>query len=169
MQQIVVFGDIHANLPALEATFADSVFFVERGMVGVLLRSGTRVATLGAGTWFGELALLSPGAPRSADVVADSRTTCLRLALDALDRLRATDAAITERVFANLAALLAERLRKANAKMEVLSRGWSTRPAQHEADAERTAGRGDDPAGAGLEEAAEPRRTASGARTAGAG
>lgn len=66
----------------------DSLYFIQRGMTSVMLTSGTRVATLGAGTCFGELVPLAPGTPPSAHVGADSATTCLRLSLEDYHRLR---------------------------------------------------------------------------------
>jgi CRP/FNR family cyclic AMP-dependent transcriptional regulator len=49
-------------------------FFVETGTLGVTL-GGNRVATLGPGDHFGEVALLS-GAERTATVTADSDVVC---------------------------------------------------------------------------------------------
>ena len=63
---------------------ADSVFFLQRGMVSVKLSDGVRLATLVPGTAFGELALL--GGPRSADVFADNPVLCQRISLDKFNR-----------------------------------------------------------------------------------
>ncbi|GAA0588943.1 glutaminase A [Caenispirillum bisanense] len=100
---------------------ADSVFFLQTGMVSIRLPDGPRLATLGAGTCFGELALLTPGSPRTADVWADTPVTCLRLDLADYDRLRRDRPTAGETILRNLAALLADRLRQANAKIAALS------------------------------------------------
>ncbi len=97
---------------------ADSVFFLQRGMVSVKLAEGVRLATLVPGTAFGELALL--GGPRSADVFADNSVLCLRIALDRFNDFRARRPADAERIMRNLAGLLAHRLLQANTKNELL-------------------------------------------------
>jgi glutaminase len=48
------------------AAHADSIYFVQKGMVSIKLASGTRLSTLGPGTCFGELALLAGQAPPAA-------------------------------------------------------------------------------------------------------
>lgn len=53
------------------------LFVILDGRVTVL-RQGRTVATLAAGNFFGEISLLDPG-PRTADVVAEGPTRCLRL------------------------------------------------------------------------------------------
>ena len=98
---------------------AESVLFIESGLVSVRLPSGIRVATLSAGMAVGEMALLESS--RSADVWADTDVTCLELSLVdfAAFRQRYPDAG--ERVMANLAKLLAKRLIVANSKIEALA------------------------------------------------
>ncbi|WP_025036505.1 cyclic nucleotide-binding domain-containing protein [Bradyrhizobium sp. DOA9] len=49
-------------------------------MVSVKLRSGVRLASLGPGMEFGEMAILEQS--RSADVFADTPVSCLELPLD---------------------------------------------------------------------------------------
>jgi glutaminase len=98
---------------------ADSVFFLQHGMVSVKLSDGVRLATLVPGTAFGELALL--GGPRSADVFADNPVLCQRIALDKFNDFRARRPADAERIMRNLADLLAHRLLQANTKIELLS------------------------------------------------
>lgn len=67
----------------------DSLYLIESGQVEVQARSRSgeeiAVATLGPGDYFGEVALLT-GAPRTADVVAISPVTLLRLTKDAYTR-----------------------------------------------------------------------------------
>ena len=98
---------------------AGSFYFVERGMVSVKLPSGVRLASLGAGMVFGEMAIIDP--VRSADVWADSTTQCLELPLSEFSafRLKCPDGG--HRIMANLATLLSRRLILANAKVDLLS------------------------------------------------
>ncbi len=63
---------------------ANGLFVIVDGRVHVV-RDGERIASLGAGEWFGELAVLDRG-PRLASVVAD--TDVLALALAAWDAER---------------------------------------------------------------------------------
>jgi glutaminase len=98
---------------------ADSVFFLQRGMVSVKLADGVRLATLVPGTAFGELALI--GGPRSADVFADNPVLCQRIPLAAFDAFRAERPAAAEIIVRNLAQLLAHRLLQANTKIDLLS------------------------------------------------
>jgi glutaminase len=98
---------------------ADSVFFLQRGMVSVKLADGIRLATLVPGTAFGELALI--GGPRSADVFADNPVLCRRIPLQAFDDFRAQRPAAAEIIVRNLAKLLAHRLLQANTKIDLLS------------------------------------------------
>lgn len=98
---------------------ADSVFFLQRGMVSVKLADGVRLATLVPGTAFGELALI--GGPRSADVFADNPVLCRRIPLQAFDNFRAERPAAAEIIVRNLAKLLAHRLLQANTKIDLLS------------------------------------------------
>jgi CRP-like cAMP-binding protein len=55
-----------------------AMFFVLEGAVEVR-REGQAIASLGPGDYFGEMALLIPDLPRSADVVATRETTVLQL------------------------------------------------------------------------------------------
>jgi glutaminase len=98
---------------------ADSVFFLQRGMVSVKLADGVRLATLVPGTAFGELALI--GGQRSADVFADNPVLCRRIPLAAFDAFRAERPAAAEIIVRNLAKLLAHRLLQANTKIDLLS------------------------------------------------
>jgi glutaminase len=71
---------IAANEPA------NSLFFLQSGMVSVKLPSGVRLATLDRGMEFGEMALLDER--RTADVWADTDVTCLELPIEELNRFR---------------------------------------------------------------------------------
>ncbi|MDP9331830.1 MAG: glutaminase A [Actinomycetota bacterium] len=111
-----------------EGELADEVFFLLSGRVSVLLPldaraagRNRRLATLGPGVAFGELALLDE-ARRSADVVCDERSTIASLSLEALQQLQASCPSIGHAMHANLARLLARRLRSANAQIRALAR-----------------------------------------------
>jgi glutaminase len=98
---------------------ANSLFFLQSGMVSVKLPSGVRLASLDQGMEFGEMALLDE--LRSADVFADTDVTCLELPIEELARFRAQNPHAGERIARNLAAILAKRLVLANAKIDLLS------------------------------------------------
>ena len=88
-------------------------------MVSVKLPSGVRLASLGPGMEFGEMALIEP--TRSADVWADTVVRCLELPLSAFATFRAAHPDSGHRVMTNLAVLLSRRLILANAKVDLLS------------------------------------------------
>jgi glutaminase len=96
-----------------------SLFFLVSGVVHVSLPDGVRLATLTAGTAFGEMALLETH--RTADVLADMSATALEIQLDAFERFREKHPRVGERIMRNLAQLLAERLIVANTKVDLLT------------------------------------------------
>jgi len=98
---------------------ATSLFFLISGVVHVTLPDGVRLATLTAGTAFGEMALLEP--LRSADVLADMSATALEIPLPDFERFREHHPRIGERIMRNLAQLLADRLILANTKVDLLT------------------------------------------------
>ena len=104
---------IHAGEPA------NSLFFLQSGMVSVKLPSGVRLASLGPGMVFGEMAIIEN--QRSADVWADTAVKCLELPLDAFDDYRNLHPQIGLQIMRNLSTLLARRLVLANAKVDLLS------------------------------------------------
>jgi glutaminase len=98
---------------------ANSLFFLQSGMVSVKLRSGVRLASLGPGMAFGEMAILEQS--RSADVFADTPVACLELPLDSFADYRRVHPETSLKIMRNLAAILARRLVLANAKVDLLS------------------------------------------------
>jgi glutaminase len=98
---------------------ANSLFFLQSGMVSVKLPSGVRLASLGPGMEFGEMAIIEQR--RSADVWADTAVKCLELPLDAFADYRQLHPQISMKIMKNLSALLARRLILANAKVDLLS------------------------------------------------
>ena len=65
---------------------ANSLFFLQSGIVSVKLPSGVRLATLDRGMEFGEMALLDER--RTADVWADTDVTSLELPMEEFDQFR---------------------------------------------------------------------------------
>jgi glutaminase len=98
---------------------ANSLFFLQSGMVSVKLPSGVRLASLGPGMEFGEMAIIERH--RSADVWADTPVKCLELPLDSFADYRQLHPQIALKIMRNLSALLARRLILANAKVDLLS------------------------------------------------
>lgn len=98
---------------------ANSIFFIQRGMVSVKLPSGVRLASLGPGMEFGEMALINR--ERTADVWADTLVQCLEVPLDELVDYGMLFPTIGLHIARNLSALLARRLVLANAKVDLLS------------------------------------------------
>jgi glutaminase len=98
---------------------ANSLFFLQSGMVSVRLPSGVRLASLGPGMAFGEMAIIEHH--RSADVWADTLVKCLELPLDAFTDYRNLHPQTGLHIMRNLSKLLARRLILANAKVDLLS------------------------------------------------
>jgi glutaminase len=98
---------------------ANSLFFLQSGMVSVKLRSGVRLASFGPGMAFGEMAILEQ--TRSADVFSDTPVACLELPLDSFADYRRVHPEAALKIMRNLAAILARRLVLANAKVDLLS------------------------------------------------
>src|SRR6195256_1983873 len=96
---------------------ATSLFFLRSGAVHVTLPDGIRLATLTAGTAFGEMALLE--SHRSADVLADMSATAFEIPLRDFERFRRQHPRAGERIMRNLAQLLADRLILANARVNL--------------------------------------------------
>jgi CRP-like cAMP-binding protein len=74
-------------------------------------RGSRRIASLGRGTMFGEMALIE-GAPRSASIVADEAVTCYELSRDDFDQLMRDRPVIATQIMRNTARELARRLRR---------------------------------------------------------
>ena len=103
-----------------EGDQAKLFFVLARGSVSVQIKVPTetgekrrRVASLGPGLTFGEMALFDGGA-RSADVVADEKVICYGLEVEQLKELAVTHPNIMVTILANLTRDFSERLRHAN-------------------------------------------------------
>jgi signal-transduction protein with cAMP-binding, CBS, and nucleotidyltransferase domain len=116
-----------------EGERSDGFFVIEKGSVGVTVR-GDRVATLGPGGYFGEMAVIDRGR-RSGTIEADMPTTVLHLPSSQLRALLLRDPTIGDA----MAGELEQRLRDAGApvppeaagapgieRLEILSRELRT-------------------------------------------
>lgn len=97
-----------------EGTIGREFFFIVDGRASVR-RGGRKVALLGPGDYFGELALLDRG-PRSASVVADTDMTLLVLTQREFYGLLEDVPPLARK----LLAAMAERLRDADSKVSAL-------------------------------------------------
>jgi glutaminase len=107
-----------------EGAPADGLYFVGAGQVSVDVRihrvpGRRRLNTIGAGSSFGELALVD-GRPRSARVVALDPTICHVLSTDAFADLLADSPATAAELTLALARSLSERLRLSTAELAAL-------------------------------------------------
>ena len=107
-----------------EGDVADSMCFLLSGSVSVLLtidgNSRTRrLATLGPGVAFGEMALLDEGR-RSAHVVADRDSVVVELPIAAFGQLGTREPHLARTLYANLARNLSHRVRSANSQLRAL-------------------------------------------------
>jgi len=99
---------------------ADAVFVVASGKVKIVVTSADGkeliLAMLGAGQVFGEMALLESSA-RSASVITETAVELLAINRDDFQRILGAEQSISHR----LLAILSERLRRANSKMQSLA------------------------------------------------
>jgi glutaminase len=108
-----------------EGADANLFFVLARGTVSVQIRvpgqgeRRKRVASIGPGLSFGEMALLD-GGKRSADIVADERVICCGLRVEQLQELTAEHPNIMITILSNLTREFSERLRHANEEIGVL-------------------------------------------------
>jgi CRP-like cAMP-binding protein len=106
-----------------EGDEGDRVFFVLSGAVSVQVQLDDgrplRLSTYGPGLSFGELALLE-GQRRTADVVADEESAIASIGVAELESITAGFPGMLTRVYRNLAADLARRLRAANEQVRTL-------------------------------------------------
>ena len=103
-----------------EASHGDAIYILYEGELAVETESNegnsVRLATIAdRGSFFGEVALVDPG-PRSASVLAESEATLLVLTIGALDQFYAEFPEAKVVILHNIARVLAQRLRNANAQ-----------------------------------------------------
>jgi glutaminase len=96
----------------------NTLFVVARGTVSIWVgqpdSARVRVAGMGPGQFFGELAALG-GGTRSADVIADERVVCYCLTEGQLSALGAAHPGTHAKLLGNIAREFGNRLRRANA------------------------------------------------------
>ena len=99
---------------------AREMFFLARGHASVLLpgEEQHRLATFSPGMSFGEMAFLD-GAPRSANIVADSEVECDQLSMEDFLALGKTHPEIKIKMLGKLCLNLTGKLRKANRELSV--------------------------------------------------
>jgi len=100
-------------------TTSTSIFFLLSGMVSVKLADGVRLATLVPGMAFGEMALVD--SHRHANVWADTAIKCIELPLERFYAFCEVYPKMGQRIMRNLAGLLAQRLGRANRRIDLLS------------------------------------------------
>lgn len=99
-----------------EGERGDAMYLILEGELRVrVLRKGKEsiLATLKAGDFFGDISLLDEG-PRSADVVANDRSTLLKISTTAFARIRNEAPALAEPFLHALSKILVGRLRILN-------------------------------------------------------
>ena len=99
-----------------EGERGDAMFLILEGEVRVrVIRDGKEsiLATLKSGDFFGEVSLLDEG-PRSADVVANDRSTLLKISTTSFARLRREAPSLAEPFLHSLSQILVGRLRVLN-------------------------------------------------------
>lgn len=101
---------------------ADHLYLVVRGGASVVLDSpngsAKRLASFSAGMAFGEMAIMD-GAPRSANVVAESELVCYLLKVEDLRGLAETSPAISIKLLENISLSLSNKLRRTNRELSV--------------------------------------------------
>lgn len=102
---------------------ANLFFVLARGNVSVYIKESDnkrhRVACIGPGLTFGEMALLDGGA-RSADIIADENVVCYGLSVAALKDISETRPNIMVTILSNIAREFSARLRYANEEILAL-------------------------------------------------
>ena len=108
-----------------EGDEAKLFFVLARGTVSVEIKvhgqgdRRKRVASIGPGLTFGEMALLD-GGKRSADIVANERVICYGLGVEELQDLAVEHPNVMITILSNLTREFSERLRHANEEISVL-------------------------------------------------
>lgn len=118
----------------------DAIYLTVQGDVGIRLPgSQRRLVSFAPGTMVGEMAALAHG-ERSADAVAETPLTVLRLPIEALERLRREQPVMTAKLMANIALHLSARLRELTQHLST----WVARTGTPSVPSTRAPGRADE-------------------------
>jgi glutaminase len=100
---------------------AREIFLLARGVASIYLpgEKRHRLASFSPGMCFGEMAFID-GAPRSANIVADTEIECHVLSLENFDLLGKSHPALKIKLLEHLCLDLTRKLRKANRELSVL-------------------------------------------------
>lgn len=105
----------------------DAMFLIIEGELRARVMVGgkeTILATFGPGDFFGDLSLFDHG-PRSADVIANSDSTVLKISADAFERLAKEAPALATPFLQATARTLAARIRADNKRLNRVSQQFS--------------------------------------------
>jgi CRP-like cAMP-binding protein len=122
-----------------EGEHGNEMFVLFRGRVDVL-KSGHRIAQLGAGGHFGEMGLVDRG-PRSATIVAAEDTSAVSIDRDSLLRLMRRESLLAVKLLWSFVQVLGERLRNTNEALTALKVELDEARAPPRSSAPRTYGR----------------------------
>ncbi len=117
-QKIIRAGD-EANLFFAVARGSAAVHLAINGKSDEDDERSVRVASVGPGVCFGEMALLD-GGMRSADVIAEDRVICYGFSVAMLRGLAEEDPQIMIKILSNMAGNFSERLRRSNREIQAL-------------------------------------------------
>jgi SulP family sulfate permease len=124
------------HIPAQAVLFrvndpGDGLYVSVSGHIGLRLPGGTRrLASFAPGVVLGEMSVLS-GLPRSAQAVAETELTVLRLSVESFERLKRERPALAALVLHNIALHLADRVRALTIELS----GWVARSSVARAEA----------------------------------
>lgn len=99
---------------------ADEMFVVLDGSVVVMTADGDRLGEISRGSVIGEIALVD-ARPRTANVICSGPVNLAVFSADALRKLMNTDRDLGFMMLANIARVLAGRLRQADARIDELT------------------------------------------------
>jgi CRP/FNR family transcriptional regulator, cyclic AMP receptor protein len=105
-----------------EGDVVDALYLVVDGGVNVAKQDGQFLAYLGRGGFFGEMALFSEGATRSASCIATRETTCAVLRKDTLHDFCSKRPDLGVKIYRVIIRTLSERLQATSADLAMLMR-----------------------------------------------
>lgn len=103
-----------------EGEAADALYLVVQGGVNVAKQNGQFLAYLGRGGFFGEMALFTEGATRSANCIAALDTTCAVIRKEALHRFCEERPETGIKIYRTIIRTLSERLQATSADLAML-------------------------------------------------